>query len=122
MVSTSKNTKEPDLDAPIQYSKTAALKWRASESRTGKESNRLWYEPHVVFGSVMVFLIYFSVLREENDIDQELKRSLYSRIDGLEDAQRKQSLGFNQISRGRETSEIINQLNEVENGNKKKNV
>lgn len=38
-------------------------------------------------GSVMVFMIYFCVLREESDVDGELNKSLYDRIDGMEEIQ-----------------------------------
>lgn len=46
-----------------------------------------WFQTHAVVGSVAIFLIYFCILREENDIDLELEKSLYDRVPGLEQTQ-----------------------------------
>lgn len=74
---------------------------------------RLWYEPYVIMTSLSVFLIYFCVLREENDIDKELGRTLYSRIEGLEEHQLKASLKYNQEN-GIDFTDIVNRLQEIE--------
>lgn len=104
---------EDDLNKPIKFSTSPAAKWKAKTSRTGDRNPRLWYEPYVVIASLSVFMVYFLVLREENDIDQELSRSLYSRIEGLEEQQLQQSLEYNQ-ERGLATSEIKSRLKEIE--------
>lgn len=100
-------------DEPIKYSVSPASKYKAKFSRTGVTEPRLWYEPYVLLTSISVFLIYFTVLREENDIDQELSTSLYSRIAGLEEHQLKLSLQYNQQN-GLDTEAIINRLKEIE--------
>lgn len=46
-----------------------------------------WFQMYAVVGSVAIFLIYFCILREENDIDLELEKSLYDRVPGLEQTQ-----------------------------------
>jgi hypothetical protein len=46
------------------------------------------------FGSL---LVYFCILREENDVDEELRTgSLYRRIEGLEEAQLNATLKYNE--------------------------
>ncbi|KAF7286854.1 hypothetical protein GWI33_003908 [Rhynchophorus ferrugineus] len=55
----------------------------------------------------------YRVIDYENDIDKELSRSLYSRIDGLEEQQLKISLKFNE-ERGLDTTDIRSRLKEIE--------
>lgn len=102
-------------DGPIKYTTSPAQYWRAKYSRQGKmdDDNILWYEPYVIMGSLSVFLIYFLILREENDLDEELSKSLYSRIDGLEETQLRLSLKYN-IEHGLETQPIVDRLKEIE--------
>lgn len=109
--STEKNLE--DIDAPVKFSETQARHWKAKTTRMGAENTRLWYEPYVILTSITVFMIYFTILREENDIDEELGRSLYSRIDGLEEHQLKLSLAYNK-EHNLETSAIIQRLKEIE--------
>lgn len=69
--------KETDLDKPVKFSTSKASTWKAEYSRKGAQTEEeLWYELPVILGSVSAFLIYFLVLREENDIDETLKVSL----------------------------------------------
>ena len=42
----------------------------------------------------MTFLLWFGILREENDLDEELGKSLYSRIDGLEEQHLQQYIKY----------------------------
>lgn len=58
-------------------------------------------------------MIYFTMLREENDYDLELTRTLYSRIEGLEEQQLREVLDYND-ARGLETADILKRLNELE--------
>lgn len=100
-------------DTPIKYSTSKAKDWKAKVSRMGAENTRPWFEPYVILASLTVFLVYFCLLREENDVDKELGRSLYSRIDGLEELQLKMSLKYN-IDNGMDTQNIIKRLSEIE--------
>ncbi|ENN77921.1 uncharacterized protein LOC109536667 [Dendroctonus ponderosae] len=100
-------------DAPIKYSTSKAKDWKAKVSRAGVEDSRLWYEPYVILASLAVFLLYFCVIREENDVDKELDRSLYSRIEGLEEVQLRMTLKYN-IDNGLATKDIVKRLNEIE--------
>lgn len=101
-----------DEDKPIVYSKSPANKWPAQASRLGETIPRLWYEPYVIAASLTIFMIYFCVLREESDIDQELNRTLYSRISGLEEHQLEVVLEYN-LDRGLPTKEITDRLEEI---------
>lgn len=65
---------EDDLDSPIKYSSSEAAKWTAKNSYgIYKELNPPPRSQGLVISlSVAVFLIYFCILREENDIDEQI--------------------------------------------------
>ena len=107
------NHKQEFDDGPIKYSSSAASNYKAKQTRTGIADERLWYEPYVIFGSLTLFLVYFCILREENDIDKELNQDLYTKIGGLEESQLRLSLKYNQDN-GKDTSAILNRLAEIE--------
>ncbi|XP_044766552.1 uncharacterized protein LOC123322651 [Coccinella septempunctata] len=75
-------------DKPVKFTTSAAGKFKAKMALK-EDDNRLWYEPIVITLSLSVFLLYFLVLREENDIDEEMFTPLYNRIAGLEQVQLK---------------------------------
>ncbi|XP_028155552.1 uncharacterized protein LOC114349395 [Diabrotica virgifera virgifera] len=107
-------------DRPVKFSASPASHYKAQSSRTGVHyESRLWYEPYVIIASISVFLIYFTILREENDIDEELSRSLYSRIEGLEEFQLRESLKYNK-EHGKDTTDILKRLAELENEKREK--
>ncbi|XP_011066058.1 PREDICTED: protein CCSMST1 [Acromyrmex echinatior] len=60
---------EDDFDKPIKYSTSKAATMRIEEYRDPYGDSRPWYQGYVVSASLAVFLIYFCILREENDID-----------------------------------------------------
>lgn len=74
---------------PVQYSRSAAASWTAKQGRAGAINLEQipGCQMYSVVGSVAIFLIYFCILREENDIDLELEKSLYDRVPGLERSQ-----------------------------------
>ncbi|XP_018578334.1 uncharacterized protein LOC108916538 [Anoplophora glabripennis] len=109
---TKPNAENINPEEPVKYSASPASKYKAKYSITGNTEPRLWYEPHVLLTSMTIFLIYFTLLREENDIDQELNTSLYSRIAGLEEHQLTLSLQYNQQN-GLDTDAILNRLKEI---------
>ena len=62
-----------DNDRPVQFSKSPAFKHRPGLSyEVEEDKDKLWYEPHVIMASLAAFMIYFFILREENDIDERL--------------------------------------------------
>lgn len=62
----------PDLDKPLPYIGSPAETYRAEETRRGPVHDWPWYQPFVISGSIAIFLTYFGILREENDIDENL--------------------------------------------------
>ncbi|XP_014240729.1 uncharacterized protein LOC106661695 [Cimex lectularius] len=103
---------EPN-DQPVKFSTSKASKWKAEFSRRGTSKEESpWFEPLAVGASAAVFLIYFCVLREENDIDEKLDISIYRRIDGLEEYQLRQLLAHNKRN-GKDVTDIENRLQEL---------
>ncbi|XP_045463220.1 uncharacterized protein LOC123672916 [Harmonia axyridis] len=73
-------------DRPVKYSASPAAKFKARSSLK-HENDRLWYEPGVIIASLSIFLIYFLVLREENDLDEEIYMPFDQRIAHIEEDQ-----------------------------------
>lgn len=76
-----RSKKNSDYDAeisePLKYSTSEANEWKAAHSRVGTKAEfGPWYEPHIVSASLIMFMIYFFILREENDIDLMLEKPL----------------------------------------------
>ena len=78
-----------DDNTPLSFSKSKAASWSAKSSFGGNDNrdDTPWYQPFSISLSLGAILIWFCVLREENDIDKELGKSLYDRVDGLEKKQ-----------------------------------
>jgi hypothetical protein len=58
-------------------------------------------------------MLYFCFFREENDIDEELGKSLYERIPGLEKVQLQEAYRYNSMH-GHDTSVITARLQELQ--------
>lgn len=74
-------------DAPLPYLGSEAADWTAKKSRIGckdEDKETPWYQPLVLSLSIGLFLIYFCILREENDIDAKLSVSLFDHYPELE--------------------------------------
>ncbi|OQV13784.1 hypothetical protein BV898_12003 [Hypsibius exemplaris] len=71
-----------EKDDAIQYSTSKAFLHRVLEF--DKEDPRPKHERKIVVISVVCFMIYFFVLREENDLDREMRKPLWERVPGLE--------------------------------------
>ncbi|XP_055715147.1 uncharacterized protein LOC129809357 [Phlebotomus papatasi] len=96
----------------LKYIGSNAGSWAAQQSRRGPKAQGVWYQPYVVALSVTIFMIYFCILREENDIDLELQKSLYERIEGLEEAQLRIRHKYN-LENGLDVKEIEARLEEL---------
>lgn len=103
-----------DINAPIKYVGSTAAAWTSKEGRSGTipKSDTPWFQPYAVVGSVAVFLIYFCVLREENDVDLELEKSLYDRVPGLEQTQLIINYKYNLENNG-DNAEIVARMKEM---------
>jgi len=71
-------------DEPVKYSTSSARSHSAYETFLIRRSAP-WYQTYIVLGSTIAFLVYFLALREENDLDEEIGKSLFDRIPGLEE-------------------------------------
>lgn len=80
----SKSDTPENLDKPIEFLQSPAAQWKAQWSTEGIKDDRPWYEMYIVLFCTSVFLIYFCVLREENDIDKQLEQPLFNHVPGLE--------------------------------------
>lgn len=78
-----------------------------------------WYQPYVVLCSIITFLLYFCVLREENEADDNLRKTLYDYIEGMEEQQLEISLQHN-MQMGKDTSAITARLKEIRESQKNK--
>ncbi|XP_026754773.1 uncharacterized protein LOC113514881 [Galleria mellonella] len=104
---------EINENEPIKFTTSAAARKTALPVFRKPIANMPWYQPYSVVGSVAVFLIYFCILREESDIDQEFDKTLYDRIKGLEKQQLIQSYKFNK-EHGKSVEDIERRLKELE--------
>lgn len=80
---------------PLAYFGSGAAVWTARQGHSGQRDEQVWFQPYVISGSLAVFLIYFCILREENDIDVKLEGSLYEHVAGLEETQLQLSINYN---------------------------
>jgi len=132
------STKPNAEDEPIKFSTSeAALKISRHINRKN-QSNAPWFEPPVIMASIAVFLIYFCILREENDFDEEMKVSLFDRLPGkilvsipqsshikllfagLERKQLEAAIEYN-LQQGKDASDLQARLEVIERTRNKKN-
>jgi len=79
-VDSSDNADQPD--EPIKYSSTEARHYRSFDTFL-TERSAPWYQPYVVIASLSVFAVYFFILREENDWDEDIGLSIFEKVPGL---------------------------------------
>jgi len=98
-----------DLDKPIKFTTSKASQWTAKDTHGGGNDDMPRLQPLVVSLSVGIFLLYFCVLREENDIDEVMKIPLWERVPGLERKQLEVVLQYNE-EHGLPTEDILSRL------------
>lgn len=76
---------DEELHKPIDYLQSPAAQWKAQWSAGGTKDTSPWIESWSVLASIAVFMIYFGILREENDIDDMLRQPLNEHVPGLEE-------------------------------------
>ena len=77
-------SEEEEDNAPIKYSTSKAREHSPFDTFLTRRKGPA-YQPYIVIASMTVFLVYFLMLREENDMDEELDRSLFDKIPTLKD-------------------------------------
>lgn len=82
------NKSEDDDDKPIPLSTSQAATWKAEWNRhpPNPPTSYVWFTPHAIMTSLAIFMIYFCILREENDIDEIMYRPLPETIKGIDKA------------------------------------
>ncbi|CAL7934907.1 unnamed protein product [Xylocopa violacea] len=74
-IKSKKDYEYDEYDQPIKFSTSKAATFPAAYT-TSEAQNRPWYQGMVVSGSLAVFMIYFCLLREENDIDENMIKNI----------------------------------------------
>ncbi|KAK2704972.1 hypothetical protein QYM36_017130 [Artemia franciscana] len=101
-------------DKPVKFSASKAASWTGRQSISGgAEDPAPWFQTYVVCLSMAVFLTYFLYLREENDVDDFLQRSIYDHVPGLEKPHLETALKYNK-QYGLETEAIEKRLEEID--------
>ncbi|XP_003747894.1 uncharacterized protein LOC100906756 [Galendromus occidentalis] len=79
-----KNEDEDEIDnEPYEYSTSDAAKWKAEYTNHPKTDAPDIQGP-IVAVSLSVFMLYFALIREENDIDERLYQPLEVTLTGLQ--------------------------------------
>ncbi|KAH6942698.1 hypothetical protein HPB50_009264 [Hyalomma asiaticum] len=73
-----------DYDKPVVYSTSKAAQWKAAQTFRTPTTDVPAAQRWSVLLSISVFLIYFLVLREENDLDEHLSRPITDTVPDLE--------------------------------------
>lgn len=104
-------------DGPIQFSTSKASAWSLANTMVAPERDIPWYQPFIVSASTAIFLVYFLLLREENDLDDTINKSLFETVPQLEEDQVKIALAYEQ-RQGRDTRALEKRLAEIQSNNK----
>ncbi|XP_003708317.1 uncharacterized protein LOC100883345 [Megachile rotundata] len=70
-----KSDYDDELDKPIKFSTSKAATWPAGFS-SDKHLDRPTYQSEIIALSLIVFYVYFTMLREENDIDEKMVENI----------------------------------------------
>jgi len=110
-ISSSSQDYVEDRDKPIKFSTSNANKHRAYDTFCTK-SNAPWYQIYIVTFSAFVFLLYFGVLREENDMDEYLSLSVGQRVPAVQEQTLVQQIRDGK-QLGKDVSELVNEVKEL---------
>ncbi|XP_070492597.1 uncharacterized protein [Chironomus tepperi] len=79
-------TETRNPEEPLKFFGSGAQTFKTKYSRVGSiDPDEIpWFQPYLVIGSVAIFMIYFCILREENDLDAQLGKSLFEQVPSLE--------------------------------------
>lgn len=106
-------------EGPIRFTGSKAASWSMTNVKMAPKTDAPWYQPISVTLSFGVFLIYFLLMREENDLDIELNYTLFERVPGMEEHQIKVAIDYNRMS-GKDTTDLERRLAEIQASKLKK--
>lgn len=95
------------MDEPYKYFGSQAEKFRSTPQAPPHPE----YSPYIISLSLSVFMAYFCIFRDENDIDELLGRDLFDHF-GDEASRLKKAYDYN-IKHNLPTHEIISRLREI---------
>eukprot|EP00091_Calanus_sinicus_P009305 TRINITY_DN21824_c0_g1_i1.p1 TRINITY_DN21824_c0_g1~~TRINITY_DN21824_c0_g1_i1.p1 ORF type:complete len:143 (-),score=47.07 TRINITY_DN21824_c0_g1_i1:86-514(-) len=105
-------SRQEEDSGPVKFTRSKAYNLNPLMSNQQKKKDTPWFQGPLVAGSTLAFLIYFTILREESDVDGELAGRLYDRIEGLEKQDLINSIKFNEEN-GMDTTALRARLKEV---------
>lgn len=107
-------TAEKENNEPIDFLGSKAHTFRASDERRAKATDWPEYQAYVLSISMGIFLIYFCILREENDIDEKMGMNVSTGIVPLqvEIAQLRQAYQYS-TERKIPNGHIVNRMKEL---------
>lgn len=81
-IDTSKSLK----DKPVKFSTSDAKKWDSMDTfMSAKMRKQPTSQPFIVIGSLMVFFVYFTFLRERNELDEIFERPLEATVPNVKE-------------------------------------
>ena len=113
------STNSEEVEKPVKYTTSQAYKGVGAGLNPSLLRKRLYKEPAprcqtpIILLSLISFMLYFCVLREENDIDEMLKNgTLYDHIEGLEKAHLESALETYR-QKGWDASKLLERLEQI---------
>jgi len=97
---------------PVKFTQSSAYNLNPLMANQQKKKDTPWFQGPLVAGSTLAFLIYFTMIREESDVDGELAGRLYDRVEGLEKQDLINSIRYNE-EHGLDTTALKQRLREV---------
>jgi len=97
---------------PIKFSQSAAYNLNPLTANAKQREETPWFQGPLIVFSMTACLIYFTILREENDLDNQLSGRLYDRVDGLERQDLITTIKRNE-EKGEDTTALRERLREV---------
>jgi len=101
-----------EIEKPVSFTKSKAFKTKPTFVNPRADEKKPPLQDLSIFISMASFMIYFFYLREENDVDEMMGVSLYSRIDGLEKANLIASIRYHEREK-LDTTALNNRLSEI---------
>ena len=98
---------------PVRYSTSRAAKFRAAENFRMVDDKYPASQRWVINTSLVLFMIYFFILREENDLDKDLGKSLFDRFPQMERPILENAIVNNERA-GQSTDDIRKRLQELD--------
>jgi len=111
-IATTPVSRQEDEKGPVKFTKSGAYTLNPLMANEQKRRDTPWFQGPLVAFSTASCLLYFTMLREENDMDVELAGKLYDKVEGLEKMDLINSIKYNE-EHGLDTRALKQRLKEV---------